>query len=67
MNYIYKVRKSLYYNGLVVAEYLNNVKTRVWDLNDFFSNSIFIHNESEENSFKKAKNWLKENYPEFFI
>ena len=67
MNYIYKITKSRHYDGLIVAEYLNSVKTKVWDLNDFFSNSIFINNKSEKNSFKKAKNWLKENYPEFFI
>lgn len=67
MNYIYKVRKSQYLDSLIVAEYFNGTKTRAWDLKDFFSNSIFIHNKLEYNSFKKAKKWLKENYPEFFI
>ena len=67
MNYIYKIRKSQYCDSFIVAEYLNNVKTRVWDLKDFFSNSIFIQNKLEDNSFKKAKQFLKQNYPEFFI
>ena len=67
MNYSYRIKKSQYYDGLIVAEYLNGAKTRVWDLKDFFSNSIFIRDKLEKNNFKKAKKWLTENHPELLI
>lgn len=66
MNYFYKIRKSRYSDSLIVAEYLNGIKTRVWDLNDFFSNPT-IYDKLENINFKKAKKWLIENHPEFFI
>jgi len=67
MNYTYKIKKSRHYNGLIVAEYLNLVKTRVWDLKDFFSNSIFMERNLKNSNFKKAKEWLTENHPELLI
>jgi hypothetical protein len=42
MNYTYKIKKSRYYNGLVVSEYWNDVQTRTWDLNDFFFLILFL-------------------------
>jgi hypothetical protein len=67
MNYTYKIKKSRYYNGLIIAEYWNNVKTRVWDLNDMFSNSTFMQSNVKNKNFKEAKNWLIENHPELLI
>lgn len=67
MNYTYKIKKSRYYNGLVVYEYWNDVQTRAWDLNDFFSNSIFMQSNLKNDNFKKAKKWLIENRPELLI
>ena len=49
------------YEYFVVIEYINGNKNSVWTLE-----YLLDFNESNEIPFK-AKHWLKENYPEYFI
>ena len=49
------------YEYFVVIEYINGNKNSVWTLE-----YLLDFNESNEIPFR-AKYWLKENYPEFFL
>ena len=64
MKYVYsfKLEKDEY-EGFVVIEYINGNKNAVWTL-DYLLNEII--NGANEIPLR-AKHWLKEKYPEFFI
>ena len=63
--YSFKLEEDQY-EYFVVIEYINGNKNAVWTL-EF----LLDFNESNEILFRanlfRAKHWLKENYPEFFI
>lgn len=56
------------YEYFVVIEYINGNKNSVWTLEyllDFNESNEIIHNGYEIPL--RAKHWLKQNYPEYFI
>lgn len=62
MNYTYKLEKSKYYDGMCITEYLNGVKNNFWSVDDLTSSQGY-----NVESYRKAKDFLKRNYPELMI
>jgi len=63
MNYTYKLEKSnRFYHGMGVTEYLNGKPNNFWSVDDLIS----PHGYNVE-SYRKAKDFLKKNYPELMI
>lgn len=59
---IYKLEKSKYYDGMCVTEYLNGKPNNFWSIDDLISPRGY-----GVESYKKAKDFLKKNYPELLI
>ena len=61
-NITYQLGKSRYINGMCVTEYLNGKPNNFWSLDDLTSLQ-----EYNVESYRRAKDWLKRNYPELMI
>jgi hypothetical protein len=61
-NIFYKLEESKFYNEMYVTEYLNEKPNNFWSIDDLTSPQGY-----NVESYRRAKDFLKKNYPELMI